>query len=322
VAVVLLAPLIVGVALWAFAWPAARTAPRDLPLGVAGPAAATAPIEKQLGRHADQFDVRRYDDEAGARDAVKRREIYGAVVARPDGPHMLTASAAGPVVAQALEKAAGGPSSQAHTARATDVVAAPDADPRGAALSSSVLPMAIGGVAAGALVVTAGLRGTRAVVALLGAAALVGVVAAALTDSWLGVLTGDWWAESASFALTSLAVSACAAGLGTLLGPAGIGLGAMVMVLFGNPFSGVTSAPEMLPRPLGDIGQWLPPGAGGTLLRSVGFFDGRASDPPVLVLTVWAVAGLVLVTVGGLRKEPVPESDGQAQRNEVQQTAA
>jgi hypothetical protein len=322
VAVVLLAPLIVGVALWAFAWPAARTAPRDLPLGVAGPPAATTPIEKQLGRHADQFDVRRYDDEAGARDAVKRREIYGAVVARPDGPHMLTASAAGPVVAQALEKAAGGPPSQAHTARATDVVAAPDADPRGAALSSSVLPMAIGGVAAGALVVTAGLRGTRAVVALLGAAALVGVVAAALTDTWLGVLTGDWWAESASFALVSLAVSAGAAGLGTLLGPAGIGLGAMVMVLFGNPFSGVTSAPEMLPQPLGDIGQWLPPGAGGTLLRSVGFFDGRASDSPVLVLTVWAVAGLVLVTIGGLRKEPGPESTGREQRDEAQPAAA
>ncbi|NLU73436.1 ABC transporter permease [Streptomyces sp. HNM0575] len=323
-AALLLAPLIVSVALWAFAWPAARTAPRELPVGIAGPPAAAAPVEQQLTRHAGEFDVHRYGDETAAREAVERREIYGAFVVRPDGPHVLTASAASPVVAQALQQAAGGghsggehsgggaanpPSANGGTAHSTDVVAAPSADPRGAALSSSVLPMAIGGVVAGAVVVTLGLRGTRAVLALLGAAALVGGAAAALTHSWLGVLTGDWWAEAAAFGLMSLAVSAGVAGLGTLVGPAGIGLGAMVMVMFGNPLSGVTSAPEMLPQPLGDIGQWLPPGAGATLLRSVGFFDGRASDSPVLVLTVWAVAGLTLVTIGGLRKQPGPEPE-------------
>lgn len=310
VAVLLLVPAVVALALWAFAWPAARTAPRDLPVGVAGPPAATAPVEKQLARGGGAFEIHRYADEAGARDAVERREVYGAVVVTPDGPRALTASAAGPVVAQALQQAVQDPSGGTAAApRTEDVVAAPDADPRGAALSSSVLPMATGGVAAGALVVTLGLRGTRAVVALLGAAGLVGAVAAALTHSWLGVLTGDWWAECASFGLISLAVSAGVAGLGALLGRAGIGLGAMVMVLLGNPFSGVTSAPEMLPEPLGALGQWLPPGAGGTLLRSVGFFDGRAADESVLVLTVWAVAGLTLVTVGGLREKRGAEPD-------------
>ena len=37
IAVVVLVPVLVALALWAFAWPAARIAPRDLPLGVAGP---------------------------------------------------------------------------------------------------------------------------------------------------------------------------------------------------------------------------------------------------------------------------------------------
>ncbi|WP_244900757.1 ABC transporter permease, partial [Streptomyces nanshensis] len=304
-AVLLLVPAVVALALWAFAWPAARTAPRDLPVGVAGPAAATAPVHKQLARAGGAFEIHRYAGEAQARKAIERREVYGAIAVTPEGPRALTASAAGPVVAQALQQAVAGQqegSAQGGgAARTEDVVAAPEADPRGAALSSSVLPMAIGGVAAGAMIVTFGLRGIRAVVALLGAAALVGAVAAALTDTWLEVLTGGWWAEWASFGLIALAVSATVAGLGTLLGPAGIGLGALAMVLLGNPFSGVTSAPEMLPQPLGAAGQLLPPGAGGTLLRSVGFFDGRASDRPVLVLTSWAVAGLVLVTVGGLR---------------------
>ncbi|NEC21044.1 ABC transporter permease, partial [Streptomyces parvus] len=40
VAVILLIPLMVTLALWAFAWPAARIAPRDLPVGVAGAAPA------------------------------------------------------------------------------------------------------------------------------------------------------------------------------------------------------------------------------------------------------------------------------------------
>lgn len=53
--------------------------------------------------------------------------------------------------------------------------------------------------------------------------------------------------------------------------------GALLMVMLGNPFSGVTSAPELLPEPFGMIGQRLPPGAGGSLPRSVAFFDGSAA---------------------------------------------
>jgi len=312
-AVLVLAPVIVSFALWAFAWPAARTAPRDLPVGVAGPAAAVAPVQQKLAERGDAFEIHRYGDEAQARDAIERREVYGAIVATPQGPRALTASAASPVVAQLLQQAVGGrpAGNGGGSGAAEDVVAAPEADPRGAALSASVLPLAIGGVAAGALAVTLGLRGGRAVAGLLGAAALVGMAATALTDSWLGVLDGGWWAEASSIGLISLAVSATVAGLASLMGPPGIGVGALAMVLLGNPFSGVTSAPEMLPAPVGAAGQWLPPGAGGSLLRSVGFFDGRSADTPVLVLTVWALAGLTLLTVGGLRErgDDAPASD-------------
>jgi hypothetical protein len=46
------------------------------------------------------------------------------------------------------------------------------------------------------------------------------------------------------------------------------------MVLVGNPLSGISSAPERLPEPAGALGPLLPPGAGGSLLRSTAFFDG------------------------------------------------
>ncbi|MBO1332385.1 ABC transporter permease [Streptomyces sp. VRA16 Mangrove soil] len=300
-AAVLLVPLLAALALWAFAWPATRTAPRDLPLGVAGAPAAAAPVERRLAARDGAFEVHRYADEAAARAAIEDRKVYGAVVATPDGPKLLTASAASPVVAQLLQQALTAQAPAGTKVTTVDVVPAPAADPRGAALSSSILPLVIAGVAAGAAVTLMRLRGVRAVCTLLGIAAVVGIVGAALADSWLGALTGDWWTEAGVLGLTSLAISGSVAGLAALLGPAGIGLGAVTMVLLGNAFSGVASAPQLLPEPVGAIGQLLPPGAGGSLLRSVAYFDGAAATTPVITLAAWAGPGLTAVLLGSLR---------------------
>jgi hypothetical protein len=62
----------------------------------------------------------------------------------------------------------------------------------------------------------------------------------------------------------------------------------------------------MLPQPWGDVGQFLPPGAGVSALRSVAFFDGAAAGTPILVLGIWLVAGLVLLVAGGLRRPAQP----------------
>ncbi|MFI6862813.1 ABC transporter permease [Streptomyces sp. NPDC050421] len=305
-AVVLLVPMVVALALWAFAWPAARMAPRDLPIGVAGSAPAADRLQQQLEQRDGAFEIHRYDSEAAARTAIEGRSVYGALVVTPQGPELLTASAAGPAVAQLLHEAVTASAPAGTTVPVTDVVAAPAADPRGSVLGASILPLAIAGVATGSAVTLLRLRGGRAAAALLGVATLVGVVAAALTDSWLGVITGDWWSEAGTLGLTVLAIGGTVAGLAALIGPAGVGLGALLMVLVGNPFSGVTSAPELLPRPVGVIGQWLPPGAGGSLLRSVAFFDGHAAGGAALTLALWAVLGLAAVIIGGRRRPPAP----------------
>ncbi|WP_434587823.1 ABC transporter permease [Streptomyces sp. A5-4] len=302
VAVIVLVPVVVALALWAFAWPAARIAPRDLPVGVAGPAAAAAQVQQGFEQREGAFDVHRYQDRAAARTAIEDRVVYGALVVTPKGPELLTASAASPVVAQLLREAATAQAPPGTPVRVTDVVAAPAGDPRGSAIGASVLPMALAGVAAGALVSLLGLGGTRSVVALLGAGTLVGVTVTAIADSWLGIVTGGWWAEAGVVGLTVLAIGATVAGCAALVGRAGIGLGSLLMVLIGNPFSGVTSAPQLLPEPAGAIGQWLPPGAGGSLLRSVAFFDGSAASMPLLVLGLWTALGLTAVLVGGRRR--------------------
>ncbi|MFF0584543.1 ABC transporter permease [Streptomyces sp. NPDC003781] len=309
--VIVMVPVAIAVALWAFAWPNARIAPHDLPVGVAGPAAAAAPLQQQLEGQDGAFEVHRYDDESAARGAIENRHVYGAVVVTPQGPKLLTASAAGPVVAQLLSSAVAHQAPAGSRLQTVDVVAAPEADPRGSVLGSSALPLALAGVAAGSLVTLLGLRGVRAATALVGAAALVGLAAAAIADSWLGVLTGNWWAEAGALGLMALAAGAAVAGFAALLGRAGIGVGALLVVLLGNPWSGVTSAPELLPEPVGAIGQLLPPGAGGTLLRSVAFFDGSGAGTPIVTLGTWAVLGLLVVTLAGLRGRKTPAAGEQ-----------
>ncbi|WP_408992293.1 ABC transporter permease [Streptomyces sp. 1268] len=305
VAVILLIPLMVTLALWAFAWPAARIAPRDLPVGVAGAAPAAEQLEQRFEQRDGAFEVHRYADEAAARAAIEDRVVYGAVVATPQGPHLLTASAASPVVSQLLREAVTASAPEGTRVEVTDVVAAPAGDPRGSALGASVLPLALAGMAAGAVVTLMGLRGARGVLTILAASALVGLAAAAVTHSWLGVVTGDWWTEAGVLALTVLAIGSAVAGLAALFGPRGIGLGALLMVLLGNSFSGVTSAPQLLPEPVGAIGQWLPPGAGGSLLRSVAFFDGSAAGGPFLTLSLWSALGLAAVLLARRTPKPV-----------------
>jgi len=173
--------------------------PRDLPIGVAGSPQATAAIQRQLAQRGDAFDVHVYTDEAAARAAIADREVYGAIVAGPGGVTLLTASAASPVVAQLLTQAtteagaqaAPGSSAAGGQPRVVDVVPADPDDPRGAALSASVLPLVLAGVLTAALIGVARRPGLGQADALLVAAPLAVLAAWAglgLAAVWAGVL--------------------------------------------------------------------------------------------------------------------------------------
>jgi hypothetical protein len=60
----------------------------------------------------------------------------------------------------------------------------------------------------------------------------------------------------------------------------------------------VSAAPELLPQPWGEVGQWLPVGAGATLLRSAAYFDWAGGTQALWVLAATALLGLILVAVG------------------------
>jgi hypothetical protein len=117
-------------------------------------------------------------------------------------------------------------------------------------------------------------------------------------QGFLGALPHEHLATWASLSLTLLAVSATTAGLIALIGPVGLGLSAALLIFIGNPFSGVTSAPQLLPTAVDYIGQWLPPGAGANLLRSTAYFNGNGAAGHLSVLIIWAVLGLAAIFVG------------------------
>ena len=278
-----------------FAWPAARLAPRDLPLGVVGP----APDALATG---SSFSVHRYVDAPVARHGIRQREVYGAVVDSSHGRTLYVASAASPLVAQLLEQTLAAPATSGPHVRVVDVVPADARDPRGAVLSSSVLPLVLAGIVGGFALGLGLSPGVPQVAGLVAVSVLAGLVAIGIVQGWLGVLGGSWLENGGVLALTVLAISATIAGLGALLRLPGFILGAGMMMVIGNPFSAVSSAPELLPKPVGLIGQLLPPGAGGNLLRSTAFFDGAGGAGHVSVLLVWAVLGLVAVWTGGHRR--------------------
>ena len=289
---VLAVPIIVAIALSTFAWSAANLEPRDLPLGVAGPAEATGPIEAMFVDRNGAFDVHRYADAAAATQAIEDREVYGALVAAPDGPSFLIASAASPTVAALLRE------SLASGATVVDVVPADPDDPRGAAFASMILPLVLAGIIGGVIVSLLGRPGFRQVGILAATAAAAGLVTIVMLQAWLGIIEGPWLLNAGVVALAVLTIASVIAGLTALIGPAGIALGALLMVFVGNPWSGIASAPELLPKAAGFIGQLLPPGAGGRLLRSTAFFDGAGSGGQLAVLLVWTVLGLGAIMAG------------------------
>jgi cobalamin biosynthesis protein CobD/CbiB len=84
-------------------WPASRTAPRDVPVVVAGPQrSATAVALRIETASPGAFRVERLPDEEAARQALTDRRVYGAIVVGRSGPRLLIASGAGPAVAQVL----------------------------------------------------------------------------------------------------------------------------------------------------------------------------------------------------------------------------
>lgn len=294
-----------------FAWSSSRSAPHDLPFAVAGPKPAVDSLVQGL-EHAQPgtFTVTKLADDAAARAAVTDRKVYGALSLSKTGATLYTAAAASPAVAQALTQSIPAALKQALpqaavTVTVTELVPNPADDPHGASLPTALIPITLTSIAAGAVIgLLAGTRRLR-----LGSLAMYAVLAGALStlaiQTLVGGLTGSWLSNAAVITLAALAIASATTGLVAVAGPAGAVVSALVVFFVGFPFSGATTAWQLVPTPWGQLAQYLPVGATNTALRSVAFFDGAASAASLTVLALWGAVGLGLSLLTRRRLELV-----------------
>lgn len=290
--------IVLGLVLLAFALPATNAAPHDVPIGVAGPPPAVEQLRAQLAQAPEgSFEIHEYADTAELTEAIEDRDVYGGIAIEQSGPTMLTAPAASPVVAQLLSQLAQQASAQGGSPMpVTEVVSLPDDDARGAGLAAAMLPLLLGSIMAAG----AGWRAVRAKWAgwavTLATSVTIGLTVTAILHA-LGVFTGSWWLDAAAIIGVLAATSTAVYGLARVFGLIGIGLGAILLVVVGNPLSGVTSAPELVPEGWSTVGALLPPGAASQLLRSTAYFDGAGASGRVWVLAGWFAIGVLLIVL-------------------------
>jgi hypothetical protein len=301
--IVVVLTVVIAIVALAFALPAANTAPHHVPIGAAGPQAASGQVAAIMDKQAPgAFEFTYYPGADALNDAIRNRDVYGGIAFGPEGRTLLIATGGSPMIAQMLTQIGTGIAQQSGAQLRVEDVAPPTADdPRGAGLAASALPLTLAGLLPAVALLFALKREvwTRltAVVVFSGAA---GLTIAALLRWVLGSIDANFWGVAGTLTLGVMATGLTLLGLGSLFGRIGLALGAATALLVGNPLSGLNSAPELLPSGWGQFGQWLPQGAGATLLRSAAFFDGAGATVPLLVLSCWAVLGLALVILAAL----------------------
>lgn len=283
----------------AFAWPTSHLEPRDVPIALTGSTHFVTTTTRALDDRAPgAFDITVAPTDAEGRAMLDDNEVDGVFEEGSTGPELVLGAAGRPAVAALLTSVEDQLRGGAGASLVTDEVAAPRDDPQSAVFTAAALPTVLGAIAVGAVLASS--KGSRhdrlvrtAVVAVLS-----GIGLTLVLDTWLGALDGSWWALAGCYALGVGGIVAAINGLAHHFGRVGLVVGAATVMLLGNPLSGATSAPEMLPGGWSALGQILPPGALTNAVRAVGFYDDNGASSSVLILGAWALVGSLLLLVG------------------------
>jgi hypothetical protein len=283
-----------------------RPEPHGVPVAVVGPAETANRIGTALDRRAEgAFDLEPYATEQDARKALMDREVDAVFVPGQGGARLIVAGATGRVasgvVAQVFQ-GVGQATGQPVTVQ--DAVPLPADDGNGISAMFFVVTLVIPGVAMAvmlALALPAAGAAERAGLLAAGSIALSGAntwIAAGLT----GALAGAPWALWGLGALLVFAVASVTAGALRTVGPPAAGLAVLLFVPVGVPASGGPIGSRFIPEWYAAFGEVLPVAAGMDAVRNTVYFDGGALGGPLLVLSLWAAAGLALVLAPRVRR--------------------
>ncbi len=289
-----------------------RAEPHRIPLAVVAPEEMAGQLVHALdGLPGNPVRVEHTaTDEADGLRRVQHRDVDGALIVDGGGTQdtLLVATGGGTstaeALAQVLQSVAAG---QNRTLEIRDVAPAAAGDARGLSSFFLVVGWVVGGYLCGAvLAISHGSRaatvpralfrlGALAVYSLLG-----GLGGAVIVGPVLDALPGRVISLALLGALVVFATGALTLALQALFGIVGIGLTLLVVVILGNPSAGGAIGTALLPAFWRGISSVMIPGAGTWGARSVAYFDGHALTHPLVVLGIWAVAGVVVTLLASL----------------------
>ncbi|MGW2282726.1 hypothetical protein [Streptomyces sp. NPDC001770] len=306
---------LIGTMLCAFALPSLHSGPHHVPVGITGTGQATRDLQRSLV--GDAWDIDVYDSTSELRTAVRSQDVTGGLALHKGALDVYTATAGAPSATSALTALGNTFAAEQRTSVTVhDLVPFTSEDPRGAGLTAALMPIIFGGIFP-ALILGSVFPGHRGLRTRLAGAVMFSVVAGAVVAAVLqfgtDTIGGDYWLNALGVILGMTAMSTTLLGLQAFLGMAGFALGGALMMLLGNPLSGLATGPHWLPSGWATLGQLLPPGAAGSLMRTNGFFDGTQAGFPALVLTVWIVLGVTFALLADRRgRRTAPAESGLA----------
>ncbi len=276
--------------------------PRDLPVGIAGPAADVEAVRQAVEQaRPGELALVGLPDAGAAERAVASGDVYGALVLAPSGPQLLVAGAHGQAVTQDLTAALGPVVAERAGAQpaVTDVAPLAAGDQRGRAIDHTAFGVVLGGFLFGitSYQVAPKQRLRLRVLSAVLFAVAAGLLGALLSVTLTSAVPAGFWPVAGIVGLLALASGAASALALRLLGGVGTFVATAVLLTVGAATSTGSFPAEYLPGWLEPLASVLPPGVAVRALRGLAYLDGDGVGRAVWVLGLWCAVPLLLIAL-------------------------
>lgn len=285
--------------------------PRSVPVGLVGTPTQASSLDAKLNSQAPgAFTITSYPTVTAARNAIIHRSTDAALVPSSTSQLLLVATAVSQAETNAIIKAFTAGATKAHVPLTVqNIRPLHPGDPQGLAQLFFVVALLAPSLAFGNQLISrigAGLSEFRHLAMIAVYAVIVAAVATAIADPGIGALTGAPWGVFGIGVLLAFTAAVMSAAATRWAG----GLGNIVLLLLFVPVgissSGSTLGPRMITPWYADLGMALPPGTAQPVVRNVTYFNGNAIINPLLILSAWALAGVIALVLAAVLHPPMP----------------
>jgi hypothetical protein len=287
--------------------------PRSVPVGVAGSPQQASAVSADLGlQRPGGYTVTSYPTLAAARSAILDRTINAALAPSSPVSLLLVASATSQSATNAtISDVAAVAHAGGMQLAVQNIRPLPPNDPEGLSQVFFVIALLAPSLVFANLLVTRFGRtmhpiGQITAIALY--SALVAAVATVFADPVIGALTGAPWGLFGVGTLLAFAATAAAAGAARWTGGIGYLLIFLLFIPVGVASSGTTLGPHMITPWYADLGKALPAGSALPAVQNTVYFNGNATTTPLLILSAWALGGIVALALVAIFHPAAPGS--------------